>query len=336
MTLTLKEARRAVAAGLLALATFGATVAAAAFSGQTSNPAGTLTAASSFSGSWLATGSYLGNATDNRNITGLPFQPELVIVKAATTQDTVIRTSTMSGDSSRPVGTATALSTNRIQALSATGFQVGTNAQVNSASVTYHWTAFNVTPGRLAVGSYLGLGLGHSITGAGFSPEYAIVVPANANESVQRSSTMTGTRRFSATTSGTGITSLDSDGFTVGTSPEVNSTSVVYHYVLFNAVSSITATGSYSGNGSDNRSITTPGFTPDYVITRPDPQSTSTCNRSVARPVALTEDRTLHVAAVATVADGIQSFETSGFQVGTLCNVNTSATTYHWMAFRDG
>jgi hypothetical protein len=53
----------------------------------------------------MLSGSYPGNGTDNRAITGLKFQPDVVIIKASNSaQEAVIRTSSMSGDLSKPMG----------------------------------------------------------------------------------------------------------------------------------------------------------------------------------------------------------------------------------------
>jgi len=46
----------------------------------------------------MLSGSYTENGTDNRAITGLKFQPDVVIIKASNSaQEAVIRTSSMSG-----------------------------------------------------------------------------------------------------------------------------------------------------------------------------------------------------------------------------------------------
>lgn len=91
----------------------------------------------------IATGTYTGNGGDSREITGIGFQPDVVIVKdGTTTAAAIIRTSDFSGDSSASLGAA-APTTNQIQALSSDGFQVGTDAKVNaSAGDTYWWVAF--------------------------------------------------------------------------------------------------------------------------------------------------------------------------------------------------
>ena len=85
-------------------------------------------------------GSYAGNNTDNRNIATVGFQPEYVLVRAddATTgRAATARPSSLAGDNSLFFA-ATAMGNNRVQALQANGFQVGTGAEVNAGAVTYY------------------------------------------------------------------------------------------------------------------------------------------------------------------------------------------------------
>ena len=73
-------------------------------------------------------GQYLGNAVDNRAILGAGFQPDVVIIKGDTGQPAVIRTATMTGDSTKEMDGSTALVPNEIQSLVSNGFTVGTDA----------------------------------------------------------------------------------------------------------------------------------------------------------------------------------------------------------------
>ena len=126
----------------------------------------------SFTGStyygFFASGNYTGNAADGRGITGVGFRPDVVIVKGNAGQTAAIRTSTMSGDVSKPVAGATAQLADVIQSLDADGFTVGLNARVNSANTGYEWVAFRAQEGLFRVGSYTGNGTSQSVTGLGF------------------------------------------------------------------------------------------------------------------------------------------------------------------------
>ena len=58
----------------------------------------------------MRTGYYTGNGIAGTPITGLGFEPDLVIIKVADdTKEGVMRTSSMIGDNSKPMGGATAL-----------------------------------------------------------------------------------------------------------------------------------------------------------------------------------------------------------------------------------
>ncbi len=283
----------------------------------------------------VATGTYTGNGVDNRAISNPGFQPDVIVVKAETAQIGVMRTSTMTGDNAKALTGATALAANLVQSLTATGFTIGTDAKVNTNGTIYHWTAYKAGTGALKVGSYTGNGgASQAVTGAGFSPEYAAVLGANAQRATQRFSGMTRGFQFDADTgTTTRVTSLDADGFSVGNSAEVNTNAIVYHYIAFNDVDGAIDVGSYSGTGADNRNITGVGFQPDYVMLRSGDTTTARLGR--ARPAALAGDNTLSFSNLANVANNVQALQSSGFQVGTDGAVNASGPTYHYIAFKN-
>jgi hypothetical protein len=283
----------------------------------------------------VATGTYNGNNTADRPIP-VAFQPDVVIVKAATAQIGVIRTSTMAGDASKQLTGATALATNRIQALTATGFTIGTNATVNSLGVRYDWIAFKSYANQMTAGSYTGNGGTQSIGGMGFSPDYVMVLSGGADASVHRSRTMGTTFRFDQTAAAAnGVTSLDSNGFSVGGSTETNVNGRTYHYVAWNEIKGLMQENVYNGNGGDSRNIGGVTFQPSYVIVRSSTNG-NVCDRGVHRPASLVGDTSSYFANVANAANVIQALNATGFQVGTDCKVNTNLKPYYWMAFRTG
>jgi hypothetical protein len=88
-------------------------------------------------------GSYLGNGADNRNLAGPSFQPAYALIRAddnATGRPATHHPSSLAGDNTL-LFAASAMVTNRIQALQATGFQVGNSADVNANTVTYYYLA---------------------------------------------------------------------------------------------------------------------------------------------------------------------------------------------------
>lgn len=322
----------AAALALLVLGAAGLQGTLAAFTATTSNSGNSFSAASSFDGYLrMATGSYTGNGVDNQLIAP-GFQPDLVIVKGDNAQNAVARTSTMSGDAAKPLSGATNLTANLIQSFDTTGFRIGTDARVNSNGTTYHWTAVKASGGAFRVGSYTGNGgASQAISGLGFQPEYAAVLGAVADEAVQRFSGMTRAFQFNADTgTTTRITSLDADGFTVGNSAEVNANGSTYHYIAFNDVAGTIDTGSYTGNGADNRNYTGVGFQPGYVMIRSG--DTGTARRGHHRTAAISGDDTLFFDNFANMTNRIQALLSNGFQLGTDTAVNAFGVGYHYLA----
>jgi hypothetical protein len=310
----------------------------ASFTASTSNPSNSFAASSSFPGIRVASGGYTGNNTDNRAITGVGFQPDVVIVKSDDNAGVAeIRTSTMTGDNTKPMTGTTALTANLIQSLDSNGFTIGGGATssnpVNKNGSTFHWVAMKSYTGHMALGSYTGNGTSKSVTGLGFSPEYAMVLPAGSTAAVQRMSAMTRTFTFGADTgSTTGITSLDSNGFTVGNSTSVNSNAATYYYIAWNQDVDEMATTSYTGTGASH-SITGVGFQPSFVMVHAN--DTTTGRAGAMRSSALSGTASQLFTATANESTGITALGSGSFTVGTSTSVNNNGTTYDYVAFKD-
>jgi len=299
---------------------------------QTPTPTPTFTPTPTPTPMRLVVSSYVGNGIDNRNITGVGFQPDVVIIKAETNRAGVIRTSTMSGDAAKVLGTATALQSDYIQSLNADGFTVGTAQQVNTSGTTYYYTAMKAGS-DLKVGSYVGNGVDNrSIIGVGFQPVWVITL-GDGDDSVFRPDILSGDNSYLMTGAGTitnRIQAFESDGFQIGSNVNVNESGAPFHYIAW-AASPQVSTGSYTGNGLDNRSITGIGFQPLMAwIKRDDAQA------AVWRPLSAAGDRTLYWGATASTTDRIQALQADGFQVGTNAQVNTNLSIYYYLALRDG
>jgi hypothetical protein len=330
------------AAAILALAVAAATAlgvmpSGASFSAQTSNPSNSIAAASSFPGIRVASGAFTGTGVDNRAVTGVGFKPDVVIVKSDDNSGVAeIRTSTMTGDATKPMTGATALTANLIQSLDSDGFTLGSNNAVNRSGRAYHWLAFKAFSGQMTLGTYTGNGTaGHAITGLGFSPEYAIVMAATAQRADQRMAPMARSYQFDGDTgSTTAITSLDSNGFTLGTDAEVNQSGTTYHYVAWNQNVDEMKTASYTATGAAH-SVTGVGFQPSYVIVHA-MNTTGAAREGAQRAAALTGTASQLFTATANEATGITALQSDGFQVGTSVTVNNATTgTYAYVAFKD-
>jgi hypothetical protein len=88
----------------------------------------------------VAVGTYSGNATDDRGITGVGFQPVAMFIKSATTYEPVWRWAT-TGDLSGFMN-ANAPQANLIQSLDSDGFTIGDNVQVNANGVTHYYVCW--------------------------------------------------------------------------------------------------------------------------------------------------------------------------------------------------
>lgn len=88
----------------------------------------------------ISVGSYSGNATDNRWITGVGFTPKWVIIQRGTSSVTYHSNSAMPADTSFGFSAA-GVKTDYIQAYNSDGFQIGANADVNASAATFYYTA---------------------------------------------------------------------------------------------------------------------------------------------------------------------------------------------------
>ena len=188
----------------------------------------------------IKVGSYIGDATEDRSITGVGFQPTLVFLKVDGRDGFAVWRST-----THPPGVSSLFHTagdapDLIKAFEADGFRVGSAS--NGDGGIYHFVAFREAPGRLTTGTYTGDGSGdRDVTGVGFQPDYVWIKRSSPeSRAVHRPSSLPGdaTLRFGNEPNGADeITSLQADGFRVGSAPSVNFEGDVYHYVAWKASS---------------------------------------------------------------------------------------------------
>lgn len=182
----------------------------------------------------MAVGNYTGNGAFTRNITGVGFQPKLVMVLGDTAQRAVLRANGMSRTFRFENGTG---STTGVTAFGADGFTLGNSAEVNSNGIAYHYVAFNDVANSIDVGSYTGNGVDNRAIATGFQPEYALVRADDTGtrrSGVHRPASLTGTSslEFGATALTTNrIQSLQATGFQVGTNGDVNANGDDYYYL---------------------------------------------------------------------------------------------------------
>ncbi len=305
-------------------------------------------------GSGIAQGTYTGDGVDGRLVAGLGFSPDAVFIKNSTSATATSRNAVYSqthhyGNHTSYLAAATADATNMIKALEPNGFQLGSIAHTNESAATHYWFAFDGdsppnTSGTFSFkqGSYLGTGAAFSVTDLGFTPDVVIVKRGGAEYSIMRMSLHGGDVSYHLTSTAAAIsgaiTSIDADGFSIGTSLVANTSGAVHYWQAFgnaynphtNSGAADFAVGAYQGNGIDNRSVTTVPFQPDLIVGRAASSATA-----VMRTSAHAGDTTSYFSTTNDAANMYQSFLPNGFQVGT-STVNVAGISNFWFAFKAG
>lgn len=193
----------------------------------------------------------------------------------------------------------------------------------------------------MQTGYYVGNGTDNRpITNIGFSPDLVLIkdnTTAGSDGVLWRSSVMTSERtaKFEAEADITSnaIQSLDSTGFTLGTSTDVNSANVLHYWVAFDGsdctASGTFCVGSYTGNGTTISPTT--GFQPDLVVVKRSGASAAVWKSS---SMGANDTNYMINTNVDTTGQMIQTLNASSFTVGNNATVNTASTTYWFFAFK--
>ena len=192
-------------------------------------------------GTGCVTGSYTGSGADNRDITGLGIDPDLVIAMSINSGDVPTQKTTSSvktTDTSRRLSSAS-YAADKIQALITDGFQVGTSTDVNRNTALAHYIAIQ-KDGNSTIfneGTYTGTGADNrDITGVGFNPTFVFAnrVTTPSNTRVRSAETTdTASSLSAANTAVNTIQSLITDGFQIGSSADVNANTETYYWFAF-------------------------------------------------------------------------------------------------------
>ncbi len=142
-------------------------------------------------GASFRTGTYAGNATGPRAITGLGFSPDGLMIFDDLGDTGGWRTSDMATDSYLPYNGG-ALLTDRILSLDSGGFTVSFRNEVNGTGRNYYWAAFDTTANLFKPITYTGNGSdSRDITGMGFQPDAVMVKDSTTDAMAVRFSTET-------------------------------------------------------------------------------------------------------------------------------------------------
>lgn len=286
-------------------------------------------------------GSYTGNGTVDRAVTGVGFQPDLVIVKRANTGDTAFfRTSSMASGSSMTLRADSGIVTGGIKTFTSDGFTLGTNGEVNANTVTYYYLAVKKdSAGDFDYGTYTGNGADNrTLTLQSTFPFTWLVIKGDGGRTgAYRNKDLAGDATHAFYFTGINSDQIQSMSTTtgdvqLGTSDFVNANSRTYYWFGFKEVAGFSTSFTYTGNGSDNRDISIPGttFQPGFVwLKRQDSSDPRMRTSAHSGDSSQSFDG-------ATETNSIQGFNATGFQVGNNSQVNNNTSTYHVLALKEG
>ena len=282
----------------------------------------------------VKTGTYTGDGADNRTIAGVGFTPKVIFIMGDTGNGSpVVRMNTMAGDESVEIDAAGGGGVNIIQSIDSDGFTIGTASSVNENTVRYDWVALAGT--ALVTVSWSGDGVDtRDITTTGVNPTFVFIAPASGQNQppTWRGASPAGDAAFHGNTAQAAnlIQTLGTAKFTIGNDASVNNATgtPTYHAFAVEGGAAAYTTGTYAGNSTDNRNITTTGMNPILVFVKIDFAVNGTF-----RTDGMGGDKSKNFTPLAYAADEIQSLGTTQFQVGTASTVNLSGFNYYWWAF---
>jgi hypothetical protein len=304
--------------------------------------------ASTFS---MQTGYYIGTGA-TLSITGLGFRPDLVMIKPTTNVGAgmVMKSSAMPANTSQYF-TATANDTNTMITLDDDGFTLSSAANVNTlnSNTQWMWVAFGGSDcinadSTFCVGAYTGNGT--TTSGAtGFQPNLVVIKASTNKTAMWKNSAMPAgdSAYFINTnngTNGTFITTFNATGFSVGNSADINSLNVINYFFAFKEVDGYLDVGSYTGNATDNRDITsadnanTAGLTfqPDFVWVKN--SNGAGVYNAISNMTESNGDFSQYFANITSDINYIQSLlPAGGFQVGSIAVTNGNTNTMYYVAF---
>lgn len=184
----------------------------------------------------VITGNYVGDGTDDRDIS-IGGTPRFLFVRRRnSTTRVVLKMDTMPTDESHGLGAAAVFDTDQVQDIISGGFRVGTNAAVNNNTSTYDYIALSPPTTGCTMGTYVGNGSDNrNITGIGFSPTWVFIKNNNNQSPVMRGTTNVGDTSNILTNSIANtvnlIQSLGATSFQVGDSSRVNASPNIYYYI---------------------------------------------------------------------------------------------------------
>ena len=192
--------------------------------------------------------SYTGNSSGSQSVGhGLSSAPEMVFVKSRDSSSAgfLVRTTEIDDSSDYlELNLTNAKADSGVAVPSSTVVNLGTSVADNTNTQNYIMYCFHSVTGYSKIGTYTGNGsANHAITGLGFEPAFLLIKRTNsAHDWVITDNTrnpnepltlLANTSDAESNQDGDDVTSLDSDGFTVGVNARVNGNNDTYIYMAF-------------------------------------------------------------------------------------------------------
>lgn len=287
------------------------------------------------------TTSYVGDGVDNRAI-NLGGQWDWVMIKAygsSAAYVPVMRTSSMTGDSTKRMGTsATTYFVNGIQELNATGMVVGTDTTVNGVSVRYIVQMLKVKPGVISVGHYTGNNTDNRwlVDVFGISAPSVLMIWTNSASNVRlktRSMQDSSVNTWDFGTDNGSVNQIQAIG-TVGDSVQLGNTAVVngagttHEYLSIKYETGLIEGGVYSGDGTNGRQVTTGTFQPEMAWLIPATATAKSYKVSSYLPANTNFSFTGF-----TSTTGWGAFHSTGITVNNVSGVNQLGVTEYYVVF---
>ena len=188
-----------------------------------------------------------------------------------------------------------------------------------------------------AFGKYTGTGNTSGMVGVGFEPDAVLIKSEGSNQAVivtkdMPSGTTKGMGVQAALTTGR-ISSLNSDGFTLGTNAEVNSNGVVYQWMAFETSNDL-AIGKYAGTNS-SVTVNSIGWEPEMIWFWGDGNNS---RDDVTMYLKTNSERCDRFRDGNRSTNMIGSLSSSGFTTGsnTTHGRNRNGAEYYYIAFNEG
>ncbi len=285
-----------------------------------------------FAEDYMRTGTYTGDGSASRSITGIGFQPDFLIIKTSEARHGVAKTSDMPDGYSKKLGDNKVLETTRIATLDSDGFTVGDHHEVNKLGDEFYWVAMKAVPGSIQVGQYVGDGsFYHAIPLSDLTPDAVLVIAAEAEFPIFRQGEMDLFKAYKLSGDGLESNSIlynDTNAFNVGSSTTVNGDGHDFYYIAWEGELETIETGSYTGNNTSPRTISGLSLNPEYMLI-----ANEINELPVHRPSSLPGDSSLFFLNRIAQNNLINSMSDGQFEIGSDPAVNQNGTKYFWLSF---